>query len=115
MQQAFSRFISYLKEIEDQDEKLRNAIQENVIQFLYQYCKGLSHRLMRTPFSKRQGLNVKRFVDDCKGYADLLVPGNNFNPDSVKSVRAAKIIDSNQLTRNLFLWFKKLYPKPVLK
>lgn len=115
MQQAFARFIFYLKKIQDEDGKLRAAIQENVIRFLYQYCKGLSHRLMRTPLSKRQGLSVKKFIDDCKVYADLLVPGNNFNPDSIPSVRAAKFIDSNAVTRNLFLWFKKLYSKPVLK
>lgn len=115
MQNAFAQFILYLKKIEDEDSQLRKSITENVLQFLYQYSKGLSHRLMRTPFEKREGLSVKEFVHNCKAYADLLVPKNRFDAASVPSVRVALLIDSNPITRNLFLWFKKLYPKPVLK
>lgn len=115
MQQAFARFIFYLKKIEDEDWTIHEAIRENVLQFLYTYCKGLSHRLMRTPLSKREGLNVQDFISNCEKYADLLVPDNNFHPYSIPSIAAAKIIDSNGATRNLFLWFKKLFPKPILK
>ncbi|MGZ3847214.1 MAG: glycosyltransferase [Flavisolibacter sp.] len=115
MQEAFAMFISYLKKLEEEDLQLRDVIRKNVVQFLYQYSKGLSHRLMRTPLGKRNGLSVKKFVRNCKDYADLLVPDNEFNPTSVASIKVALVIDSNTVTRNLFLWFKKLYPKPVLK
>lgn len=115
MHQAFSRFINYLSVVKSEDAEIDRVIRQFGLQFLYTYCKGLSHRLIRTPLKRRQGLTVRSFVRSCKEYADRLVPGNNFDPDSVKSIRAAEFIDSNGLTRNLFLLFKKFYPKPVLK
>jgi hypothetical protein len=115
MHEAFSKFIYYLDKIKNEDPKLDEVIRQNGLRFISVYCKGLSHRLLRTPLSKRQNLNVQSFIRKCKEYADLLVPGNTFNPDSIPAIKMARVIDSNAITRNLFLWFKKLYPKPVLK
>lgn len=115
MHEAFSRFIHYLKKIKEEDSNLNEVIRQYGITFLYKYCQGLSHRLIRTPLSKRDKLDVRSFINKCKEYANSLVPENDFDPDSVPSIRLAKFIDSNSLTREIFLWFKKLYPKPILK
>lgn len=114
MQQAFGQFINYLKNLKEKDLLFKKEIEENGIAFIEFYCRGLAHRLMRTTKEKRNGLTVKSFLDDCKHYADELVPGNNYNPTNNKSVLLAKYIDSNTITRNMFLLFKKIYAKPII-
>jgi hypothetical protein len=43
-----------------------------------------------------------------------LQENNDYKPVSDYSVKLAKQIDSNMLTRLLFLAFKKVYSKPIL-
>ena len=115
MQTAFDRFISYLARIKEEDAIYENVINQYGIRFISFYCKGLSHRLLRTPRTKRGNLTVRSFTEKCKLYADLLAPGNNYNPTDVLSVWIAVILDSNPVGRFLFGLFKKIYSKPVLK
>ena len=110
---AFEQFIGYLGKLK-KDEKLRRVIEKYSVSFIEFYCKGLSHRLLRTPKQKREGQTVSSFLKKCKEYADSLVPGNDFNPTARYSVRLAKQIDSNFLSRSLFLLFKRIRSKPVL-
>jgi hypothetical protein len=65
--------------------------------------------------NKRNGLSVKIFLQNCKQYADMLAPQNNFKPQNIFSVRLAQILDYTVFGRSLFLMFKKLYSKPILK
>ncbi len=112
-QQAFARFINYLHSLNQSDPDMRLAIERYALQFIGFYAKGLSHRLLRTPKNKREGLSVNSFLKECKSFADTLVPGNDFDPEKQFSVRLASQIDSNAFTRSLFLAFKKINPKPV--
>jgi hypothetical protein len=111
--ESFAIFIDYLYSLK-KDEEFNTAIERYGIDFLSLYCKGLSHRLLRTPMDKRQGKSVKYFIELIKSYADKLVPNNNFDPEKQLSVKFAKQIDSNAVTRSLFLLFKKVRNKPVL-
>jgi glycosyltransferase involved in cell wall biosynthesis len=115
MHRAFDRFVHFLHSLQQSDENLNKVITQHGIPFIAVYCKGLAHRLLRTPKEKRDQLSVKLFIQQCKSYADLLVPGNNFDPLNVPSVRMAKFIDSNAIGRKVFLLFKKVYSKPILK
>jgi len=110
---AFEQFIAYLRRLKEDDE-LRKVIEKYAVSFIEFYCKGLSHRLLRTPKQQREGQTVSSFLRKCKQYADSLVPGNDFDPLARNSVRLAKQIDSNFLTRSMFLLFKKVRSKPVL-
>ena len=112
---AFDRFIAFLVTIKQEDADYERVIDQYAVRFISVYCKGLSHRLLRTPQSKRGNLTVRSFTDKCKYYADLLVPGNRYNPTDVWSVRIAVMLDSNRVGRFLFASFKKIYSKPVLK
>lgn len=112
-QQAFRRFVQFLKE-QRQYNNLKPVIVRYGIPFIAFYTKGLAHRLLRTPKKGREGKMVADLIAECKRYADELVPGNNFDPYKTFSVKLAKRIDSNSITRNLFLVFKKFYRKPVL-
>jgi glycosyltransferase involved in cell wall biosynthesis len=115
MHKAFERFIHFLKSLKESDYQLKAVIDQEAPQFLVSYCKGLSHRLLRSPLSEREGLTVNRFIDNCKTYANVLDLGRHFDPASDKTIQIARLIDSTFITRQLFLWFKKFYSKPVLK
>jgi glycosyltransferase involved in cell wall biosynthesis len=114
MNKAFERFIHYLAGLKTNPE-MNAVIQKHGPGFLKNYCKGLSHRLLRTSIGDRDGLTVTSFLKQCRGYANLLFGPTDFDPGSGASTQAAKFIDSNPITRNLFLKFKKIYSKPVLK
>jgi glycosyltransferase involved in cell wall biosynthesis len=113
-QNSFERFIEYLATLTG-TEAYNKIIQEKGPEYLLFYCRSLSHRLLRTSANKREGLTVKKFVTNCEGYARKLGFGDRFHPRSKGSIKAALVLDSNPVTRALFLLFKKLYPKPVMK
>lgn len=112
-QQAFEQFISFLADFNKAD--INKVIQEKAAPFLLFYCKGLSHRLLRTPKSTREGLSVNKFINNCKGYATLLGVEKKFDPDSVWSLKFARLIDGSSIGRKLFIAFKRVYSKPILK
>jgi glycosyltransferase involved in cell wall biosynthesis len=114
MQNAFKQFIYFLQALKNKNAEFDNVIRNDAIGFIQFWCKGLTHRLMRTPKSKRNNLSVALFLSECKQYADILVPGNNFNPLKDVSIRVAKQIDKFSFSRSLFLLFKKIYSKPIL-
>jgi glycosyltransferase involved in cell wall biosynthesis len=113
-QQAFERFITYLETLKGGSPDQAGVIREHAGGFLLTYCKGLSHRLLRTPKNRRDGLTVGRFIHKCREYADRLGL-ENFHPEKIFSVRLARWIDTNPLSRSAFLLFKKLFPKPLLR
>ena len=115
MQQAFERFIFNLENLKKKSSAYDEVIKNNADKFILNSCKGLCHRLLRTPMGKRENLSVTTFLNQCKKYSELLTGTKNFNPFSNHSIFLAKIIDSNPLTRKLFLSFKKMYSKPILK
>ena len=79
MQNAFQQFISFLKSLKNRSSEFNNVINKNAIGFIQFWCKGLAHRLMRTPKSKRNNLSVAVFLKNCKQHADTLVPNNGFD------------------------------------
>lgn len=111
-QEAFKQFIFFLIE-QKKNPELNKVIERYGINFIAFYTKVLAHRLLRTPMQKRKGKTVAGLIAECKQYADELVPDNDFNPYTNFSVQLAKQIDSNLVSRSLFLGFKKLYSKPV--
>jgi glycosyltransferase involved in cell wall biosynthesis len=112
-QYAFERFIGYLTTAASSDPGFKEVIGRYALDFIRRYCKGLSHRLLRTPRKKRAGQTVTGFVAECKQFADRLVPGNNYDPYQPLSMKLARDIDRFGLTRAAFLLFKKLYSKPI--
>jgi glycosyltransferase involved in cell wall biosynthesis len=111
---AFSVFIDYLYSLKNSDEAFQIIIKRYALDFLNLYCKGLSHRLLRTPMNKRKGKTVSYFISLTKEYADKLVPDNDFDPEKLFSIKVAKQIDNNPISRSMFLFFKKIRTKPVL-
>ena len=112
---AFELFVDYLYTLKSKDEELNAAINTYAKNLISIYCKGLSHRLLRTPLQKRNNLTVTKLAKKYKGFADKLIDNNKFDPSAITSVRIARMIDSNPVTRRLFLLFKKIYSAPIGK
>ena len=112
---AFEKFINFLSELRLNSATYRQVITDNANKFLLHYCKSMSHRLLRTPKEKRENLSVNLIIEKVKIFSNLLTSAKNFNPRSIFTIGIAKIIDSNKITRDLFLLFKKSYNKPLLK
>ena len=114
LQKSFGQFMFFLKKLKNKSATYNDVITKHAIGFIQSWCKGLAHRLLRTPKSKRDNLSVALFLKECKSYAAMLAPGNDFRPEKNASVNLAKQIDKFSLSRNLFLLFKKIYSKPIL-
>ena len=112
---AFDRMIHFLEKIKKEDDQVEKIIKENAITFIHYYCRSVSHRLLRTPKNRRRGITVSGVIKRCKTFADILLPGNNYQPLADGKVKLALYIDSNLLARQFFLLFKKLYSKPVYR
>jgi hypothetical protein len=110
--ESFSKFVDYLYSLKHVPQ-FDSIINRYALDFLSYYCKGLSHRLLRTPMKNRKGKTVRYFIELTKAYADKLVPGNQFDPEKQFSVKVARQIDDNAISRAFFLFFKKLRPKPL--
>ena len=113
-QQAFEAFIFFLEALRKEKPEYSEIIRKHAGTFLLFYCRGLSHRLLRTPKAKRNDLSVKSFVSKCNEYAYKLGV-DRFNPQRQFSIRLARVLDSTMLGRRAFLLFKKLFPRPILK
>lgn len=114
-QQAFEKFIYFLETLKAKDIAYKKVIEKNAHKFILHYCQSLSHRILRTPLKKRPGLSVDSVIKKGKSYAYLLTENKDFRPLSHPSIAMAKLIDSNIVTRKLFITFKKVYNKAVLK
>lgn len=112
---AFSKFIDFLYAQLQLNKDFAKAIHENAESLLDFYCQGFTSRILRTPVKNRQGLTVDAIVDKFKVYAGLLLPGKKYQPDTKRAVKIAALIDRSALGRNLFLLFKKIYNKPILR
>jgi hypothetical protein len=112
---AFERFIHFLVHLRNSNAAFKNVIEQYSQAYLLFYCQGLSHRLLRTPIDKRQGLSINKFIEQCKGYSRALGIEDRFHPTKNMSINAAKWIDRFSFSRALFLRFKKMFPKPLLK
>lgn len=104
------KYLSTLKRYPD----FNSIINQNAQKLISFYAKSFSHRLLRTTFKKRKNQTVLSWVKKCKGFADLLIDQNTFNPSSIGSVKIAILIDSNILSRKTFFLFKKIYKKSIL-
>lgn len=106
-QQAFEKYIFFLQEKAKQDVQVKQVIERYGKKFLMDYCESLSHRLLKTPVSERK-LRVSDFIHKCSVLATTFIPGQSFEPLSVKRIKLAKQLDSNSIGRSAFQLFKKL-------
>lgn len=115
IQDAFERLVLFLVKLSNGNREPETVISQYASDFLIFYCQGFVHRLLRTPQSERQGLSVKLTIEKFERFARQLNVADTFKPRKRLSIRIACLLDRYGLGRSLFLLWKKLYPKPILK
>ena len=113
-QMAFEKFIYFLEKLKLKSDAYQKVILGNANTFILFYCRSLSHRILRTSKENRKDLSVNSVLEKGKEYSRMLTSKNDFNPSGF-TLLFSRFIDSNIITRNIFLLFKKIYNKPLLK
>jgi glycosyltransferase involved in cell wall biosynthesis len=104
---AFEKYVYFMTALCKENEKVKAVVDKYGQEMLMYFCESLSHRLLKTPASLRE-MKVKQFIDKCRSYAALLIPGQEFEPTHKFRIGIAAKIDSNFLSRSGFYYFKKL-------
>lgn len=108
-QTAFGEYVKELHHLQLQYPDVNKSILRYGKDFLLFWCSSLSHRLLKTPL-KLRSLKVEGLIQLYKKHAALLIPGQEFEPEKVKKIKLAELLDSNALTRNLFQWYRRKRP-----
>lgn len=108
-------FIDYLYELKQTDEAFRSVLKTHAKDLLQLYVKSLAHRLLREEIKKRNNYTVKQFVDKFQKHLERLTDDKTYKLSSDSQLKLALLIDSNPISRRAFLFFKKLFPKPLFK
>jgi len=111
---SFDRLVNYFSELKEKDPSVADVIERDSTELLRQYCQGLTHRLLRTPKKERQIARVADVINQFREYGKKL-GSKNFEPLNYESIKMGKMIDDNSILNFLFLAFKKIYNKPILK
>ena len=98
---AFEKFLIFLKNHADKNDKIKLVMERYGKTMLLFYCESLSHRLLKTPRKERDIL-VRDFISVCKRYAKIFFPDNSFKPEKKFSINIAKQLDSTPPGRALF-------------
>ncbi|HMJ47656.1 MAG TPA: hypothetical protein VK498_10010, partial [Ferruginibacter sp.] len=106
-QQAFEKYVHFIHGLMKTNSEIENTVQKYGHDFLMYFCESLSHRILKSPADTRK-VKVDDFIEKCKGYAALLIPGQEFNPMDKKRIRLAKQLDATFIGRTAFQLYKKL-------
>lgn len=102
---AFERYTEFLIELSRHNESVRKVLHSEGYIFLTYFCQSLSHRLLKTSSSRRIR-SVKMFVKRCRQFAFIMNPDRSINTIRNWKILAARLIDSNFVTRNIFYGLK---------
>jgi glycosyltransferase involved in cell wall biosynthesis len=106
---AFEQYVYFLASLKNK-EGFQQVIGRYGKSYLLEFCQSLSHRLLKTPRSKRT-LTVKQFVSNCRSYAELLIPDQKFDPLSKPLTKIAQQLDYNALGRQAFAVYQRIKRK----
>jgi glycosyltransferase involved in cell wall biosynthesis len=110
---AFYSYLDFLVELRTSSQNVSIIIENYITSYIQYYCRSLAHRLLKTPDSERNGMTVSGFINNCIKYNNLLTDEAELLPLKQFNIRFAKFIDSNSITRKLYLLFRRFYNKPI--
>ena len=102
---AFEKYIHFIISLFG-NEDVKKVVNNYGHKFLMDNCEGLSHRILKTRYEKRN-IKAKYFIDNCEKLAKLFIPNIKFNARHKIKIIAAEILDSNIVSRNIFQFFRK--------
>jgi glycosyltransferase involved in cell wall biosynthesis len=106
-------YVDFLVKQKKVSKETEEIIKKYSSETLLLYCKGFCHRLLRTQQSLRNGITVNSFIEQTKLLAEKLGVKENYFPERLITIKIAALIDKHKFLRSLFLWIKKVYPKPI--
>jgi glycosyltransferase involved in cell wall biosynthesis len=106
-QQAFGEYVYFLAGLRSGNPKIAAVLDRYGKQMLLYFCESLSHRLLKTALTKRH-TRVGVFINKCRQYANLLIPGQSFHPMLKPRILLAALLD-NKPGIAVFNFIKK-YP-----
>lgn len=109
-QQAFEKYVHFIAAEIKQHEEVQRVVKEYGGAYLMFFCKSLSHRILKTPLHLRK-IKVSDFIEKCRSFARLWVPGETFEPMKKFEINIAAKLDTFAFARKLFLLYKKLLAK----
>jgi glycosyltransferase involved in cell wall biosynthesis len=113
---AFQMFTFFLNTLKNESNELKKCIEVNTGAFVNKYLQRLSFRIVKTDMKNRkEGESVKYIFKLITEIAHQLNPAISFNPKQNMKARLALWIDSGKFTRRMFLWYKQIFPKAILK
>ena len=92
-QRAFGKYVYFLADLRKRNEKVAAVLDQYGKQMLLYFCESLSHRLLKTPVSQRK-TKVGQYINKCREYAALLMPGQPFKPLMKLRIFLAAILDN---------------------
>lgn len=106
-QQAYFLYLRFLQSYMQTNEAVRRVFHINGMKYMEYFCESLSHRILKTPVSRRR-INVKQFIEHCRELATALLPDQSFHADKKWRVRLAVWFDANAFTRSAFQVIQKV-------
>jgi glycosyltransferase involved in cell wall biosynthesis len=103
---GFERLVDFFYTLKNQSPDYRLLIENNAIAFLKSFVIGSCHKLIYVSKTSRNGVSMDSIISTSKKCAEKLLPGAEFTPEHFKEIYFAKLIDSNAVLRNLFLFYK---------
>jgi len=92
-QQAFGEYVHFLAGLRKENKKIAAVLDRYGKQMLMYFCESLSHRLLKTPRTDRK-TRVIEYINKCRGYAKLLIPGQSFKPMLRTRIFLAALLDN---------------------
>jgi len=105
----------FLENVKRQSDENKKIIEAFGASYIKARCKEMVIRIIRKPLHERNNMTAAQIIGGCRKYAQKLSPANKTDFSSDKILLLAKWIDSNAISRNLFVWFKKFFTKPIVK
>lgn len=105
-QQAFGEYMHFLGGLRLQHASIAAVLDKYGKQLLLYFCESLSHRLLKTAAAERK-ISVPEYINKCRGYAKLLIPGQAFHPLRRPRILLAALLD-NKPGIFIFTTIKKL-------
>jgi hypothetical protein len=114
-QDAFFHFLDFLHLYISKDLKFKQELDADIDSYIIYFAESLAHRLLRFPMRDRNNIRVADFFSKCKRVSRLF----HFDGREVEFIKFESIlpllIDSNSITRRLFLLWKLTFPRPLFK
>ncbi len=103
---AFDRMVDFLNQLKNENAEYKLIIERNATAFFKSYTIGACHKLIYLPRANRNNVTMDTIIAATKKSIQKLLPGVDFMPEKFPEILLAKLIDSNIVSRSLFLFYK---------